>query len=74
MQPHAHGTVITTDNVLAPLIPTIFLSLCTQTGTGLSQLSRMKGEIGNKCYDMLLDSGSSISLINENIVCINILF
>ena len=29
MQPPAHGTVITTDNILAPLIPTIFLSfLC----------------------------------------------
>ena len=28
MQPPAHGTVITIDNILAPLIPTIFLPLC----------------------------------------------
>ena len=31
MQPPAHGTVITTDNVLAPLIPIIFLPLCSST-------------------------------------------
>ena len=30
MQPPAHRTVITTDNILAPLIPTIFLPLWEQ--------------------------------------------
>ena len=41
MQPHAHGTVITTDNILAPLIPTIFLPLCINLSFNLKVVIMM---------------------------------